>query len=198
MSSPLCTPMSTAALAAVNWLGGITSCTSALTVAQYMAEAMPGTRVIAHRCQSARRACQAMYAVANTVMPRATSRATPRYRRSKRSMRTPPMKGMNKPGKVTTITCRLTFTVEWVAVMMNQLTPAKFMPPPKSEINMAAKKYRKPRWAQINVQSMRLVTAVAMELTSLLLRPIWVAQSIVFSATSEVNVGELSLGIFSL
>ena len=50
------------------------------------------------------------------------------------------MKGMNKPGKVTTITWRLTFTVEWVAAMMYQLTPAKFMPPPKREMNMAVKK----------------------------------------------------------
>ena len=50
------------------------------------------------------------------------------------------MKGMNKPGRVTTMTCRLTFTVECVAAMMNQLTPAKFMPPPKREMNMATKK----------------------------------------------------------
>ena len=55
-------------------------------------------------------------------------------------MSTPPRKGTIKPGSVTTMTCRLTFTVECVAAMMYQLTPTKFIPLPKSETNIAAKK----------------------------------------------------------
>ena len=47
ISIPLCTPISTAALAPVNWLGGITSCTSAFTVAQYIAEPVPVISVMA-------------------------------------------------------------------------------------------------------------------------------------------------------
>jgi hypothetical protein len=38
------------------------------------------------------------------------------------------------------MTCRLTFSVEWVEEMMYQLTPVKFMPLPKSDTNMARKK----------------------------------------------------------
>src|SRR5580704_8013605 len=60
------------------------------------------------------------------------------------------------------MTCRLTFTVECVAAMMYQLTPTKFMPLPKSETNMATKKKRKPRCAQISFQSTGVVTAVVM------------------------------------
>src|SRR5580693_1419044 len=77
-------------------------------------------------------------------------------------MSTPPRNGTKTPGNVTTMTCRLTFTVECVAAMMYQLTPTKFMPLPKSETNMATKKKRKPRCAQISVQSTRGVVAVAM------------------------------------
>ena len=71
--------------------------------------------------------------------------------------------------------------MECVDAMMNQLTPAKFMPPPKSEINMAVKKYRKPRCAQINVQSTRFVVPVATELNSLLLRLVGEAQRLSLS-----------------
>src|SRR5580704_6962270 len=80
---------------------------------------------------------------------------------------------MIKPGSVTTITCRLTFTVECVAARMYQLTPAKFIPLPKSETNIAKKKKRKPRCAQISFQSTVLVVAVAMESISLLSYPRW-------------------------
>jgi hypothetical protein len=52
--------------------------------------------------------------------------------------------------------------VEWVEERMYQLTPVKFMPLPNSETNMATKKKRKPRWAQISVQSTRGVAGVAM------------------------------------
>src|SRR5428012_668 len=62
ISMPLCTPISTAAFAPVNWLGGMTSCTSAFTVAQYIAEPVPVMSVIAYRCQSSRCPLQAMYA----------------------------------------------------------------------------------------------------------------------------------------
>jgi hypothetical protein len=51
---------------------------------------------------------------------------------------------------------------------MYQLTPAKFMPLPNREINMAKKKYRKPRCAQINFQLTGFAVAVAMGLYSLL------------------------------
>jgi hypothetical protein len=44
---------------------------------------------------------------------------------------------------------------------MYQLTPAKFMPLPKSDTNMAKKKKRKPRCAQISFQSTVFVVAVA-------------------------------------
>src|SRR5882762_2184888 len=82
----------------------------------------------------------------------------------------PPRKGTSNPGRVTTITCRLTFTVEWVAARMYQLTATKFMPLPKSETNMARKKKRKPRWAQMIFQSTRGVVdaGLAIEPTSLL------------------------------
>ena len=46
---------------------------------------------------------------------------------------------------------------------MYQLTPAKFIPLPKSETNMARKKKRKPRCAQISFQSTRFVVAAAMK-----------------------------------
>src|SRR5713101_4110205 len=75
---------------------------------------------------------------------------------------------MKSPGRVTTMTCQLTFTVECVAARMYQLTPAQFNPLPKSDSNMAKKKYRNPRCAQISVQSTRFVAAVAMEPVSLL------------------------------
>src|SRR5690242_18013540 len=67
-----------------------------------------------------------------------------------------------------TMTCQLTFTVECVAARMYQLTPAKFIPLPKSETNMATKKKRKPRCAQMSFQSTVLVIVVAMERYSLL------------------------------
>jgi len=81
-----------------------------------------------------------MYAVSNTNNPRTRSSRTPRYRRSKWSMSTPPRNGTNSPGMVMTMTCQLTLTVECVAARMYQLTPAKFMPLPKSDTNMATKK----------------------------------------------------------
>src|SRR5579859_2311779 len=109
-----------------------------------------------------------MYAVARTKRPRMRSSATPRYRRSKRSISTPPRNGTSSPGNVTTMTCRLTLTVECVADMMYQLTPTKFMPLPNSDTNMATKKQRKPRCAQMRRQSTGCATAVAMELSSLL------------------------------
>ncbi len=59
-------------------------------------------------------------------------------------------------------------SLECVAAMMYQLTPAKFIPLPKSETNMAKKKKRKPRWAQISFQSTVCVAVVAIERTSLL------------------------------
>src|SRR5712691_12568939 len=85
-----------------------------------------------------------------------------------RSINTPPRNGTKSPGKVMTITCPLTFTVECVAARMYQLTPAKFIPLPKSDTNMARKKKRKPRCAQISFQSTVFVVAVAMEHISLL------------------------------
>src|SRR5229473_6478851 len=85
-----------------------------------------------------------------------------------RSISTPPRNGTKSPGKVMTITCPLTFTVECVAARMYQLTPAKFIPLPKSDTNMARKKKRKPRCAQISFQSTGFVVAVAMEHISLL------------------------------
>src|SRR5467141_3670505 len=80
-----------------------------------------------------------------------------------RSISTPPRNGTKSPGSVTTITCKLTFTVECVAARMYQLTPAKFMPLPKSDTNMARKKYRKPRCAQISFQSTGFVVAAVIE-----------------------------------
>src|SRR5258707_11897394 len=85
-----------------------------------------------------------------------------------RSISTPPRNGTKSPGTVITITCKLTFTVECVAARMYQLTPAKFIPLPKSDTNMARKKKRKPRCAQISFQSTVLVIVVAMERISLL------------------------------
>ncbi len=55
-------------------------------------------------------------------------------------MSTPPRNGTSKPGSVTTITCKLTFSVECVDARMYQLTPVKFMPLPNSDTNIAAKK----------------------------------------------------------
>ena len=78
MSMPLCTPTSTAAFAPVNWLDGITSCTSAFTVAQYMADPVPVISVMAYKCQSCKWPRQAMYAVARTKKPRIRSSKTPR------------------------------------------------------------------------------------------------------------------------
>src|ERR1700749_4813329 len=105
----------------------------------------------------------------STANPRAISRRTPRYRRSRRSMSTPPRKGTTRPGSVTTMTCQLTATVECVADMMYQLTPMKFMPLPKSETNMAVKKKRNPRCDQRRDQSTRWGAEEAMEPTILLL-----------------------------
>jgi hypothetical protein len=51
---------------------------------------------------------------------------------------------------------------------MYQLTPAKFIPLPKSETNIAKKKKRKPRCAQISFQSTRCVVVAAIEPDSLL------------------------------
>src|SRR5258707_593491 len=86
-----------------------------------------------------------------------------------RSISTPPRNGTKSPGKVMTITCQLTFTVECVAARMYQLTPAKFIPLPKSDTNIATKKYRKPRCRQISFQSTVFIVAIAMEPLSLLL-----------------------------
>src|SRR6516225_8768937 len=85
-----------------------------------------------------------------------------------RSISTPPRKGTTRPGRVTTITCQLTATVECVADMMYQLTPMKFIPLPNSDTNMAVKKKRKERCSHSNPQSTRCVVAVAIEPTSLL------------------------------
>src|SRR6266849_5045896 len=85
-----------------------------------------------------------------------------------RLINTPPRNGTKSPGSVMTMTCQLTFTVECVAARMYQLTPAKFIPLPKSDTNMARKKKRKPRCAQISFQSTVFVVAVAMERISLL------------------------------
>src|SRR5215469_8431755 len=103
----------------------------------------------------------------NTATPRARSRRTPRYRRSRRSISTPPRNGTTRPGRVTTITCQLTASVECVADMMYQLTLMKFMPLPNSDTNIAVKKNRKARWLQRSDQSTRCAVAVAMEPTSL-------------------------------
>src|SRR5260370_29969765 len=81
---------------------------------------------------------------------------------------TPPRNGTNNPGRVTTMTCKLTFTVECVAERMYQLTPAKFIPLPKTDTNMARKKYREPSYAQMRFQSTRFVCAVSMGRISLL------------------------------
>jgi hypothetical protein len=57
----------------------------------------------------------------------------------------------------------LTAIVECVAERMYQLTAVKLSPLPKSETNIATEKKRKPRWAQMTLQSTFLVvTAVAM------------------------------------
>src|SRR5260221_12782287 len=87
-----------------------------------------------------------------------------------RSISTPPRNGTKSPGRVMTMTCQLTFTVECVAARMYQLTPAKFIPLPKSDTNMAKKKKRKPRCAQISFQSTVCVAVVSMERISLLSR----------------------------
>src|ERR1700692_2733514 len=59
-------------------------------------------------------------------------------------MSTPPNGGTTSPGKVTRITIRLTFTVEWVAPRTNQVTPAKFIPVPNSDTSIAIKKKGNP------------------------------------------------------
>jgi hypothetical protein len=59
-------------------------------------------------------------------------------------MSTPPKGGTTSPGRVTSITMRLTFTVEWVAPRTYQVTPAKFIPVPKSDTSMATKKKGNP------------------------------------------------------
>src|SRR5215472_14913247 len=167
-SIPVCTPTSTAAFPPVNWLGGITSCTSAFTFAQDIAEPVPVISVIKYKCQISSCPRHAMYAIPSTANPRARSSNTPRYRRSRRSISTPPRNGTTRPGRVTTITCQLTATVECVADMMYQLTPMKFIPLPNSDTNMAVKKKRKERCSHSNPQSTRCVVAVAIEPTSLL------------------------------
>src|ERR1700674_653409 len=75
---------------------------------------------------------------------RAASSVTPRYRRSTRSINTPPNGGTTSPGRVTRITIRLTFTVECVAPRTYQVTPAKFIPVPNSDTSIATKKKGKP------------------------------------------------------
>src|SRR5271169_2749059 len=87
-------------------------------------------------------------------------------------MSTPPRKGTTSPGRVTTMTCQLTATVECVADMMYQLTPMKFMPLPNSDTNIAAKKKRNDRCPSSSRQSTRGLGAVAMESNSLLLKRI--------------------------
>src|SRR5271169_7218053 len=69
---------------------------------------------------------------------------TPRYRRSTRSISTPPKGGTTRPGRVTRITIRLTFTVEWVAPRTYHVTPAKFIPVPNSDTSIATKKKGNP------------------------------------------------------
>src|ERR1700733_4366963 len=59
-------------------------------------------------------------------------------------MSTPPNGGTTSPGKVTRMTIRLTSTVEWVAPKTYQVTPAKFIPVPKSDTSMATKKKGNP------------------------------------------------------
>src|SRR5580693_1079119 len=59
-------------------------------------------------------------------------------------MSTPPNGGTTSPGNVTRITIRLTFTVECVAPSTYQVTPAKFIPVPNSETNIATKKKGNP------------------------------------------------------
>src|SRR5580693_8372076 len=86
-----------------------------------------------------------------------------------RSISTPPRNGTTRPGRVTTMTCQLTATVECVADMMYQLTPMKFIPLPNSETNIAVKKYRNARCSHSSFQSTRCLSTVAIESASLLL-----------------------------
>src|ERR1700731_3749030 len=89
-------------------------------------------------------------------------------------MRTPPTKGTNSPGSVTTMTCMLTAMVECVADRMYQLTAVKFKPLPNRETNIATEKNRKPRCAQMTRQSTRVVVvAVGIEPAILLLAEAW-------------------------
>src|SRR5271154_6131877 len=59
-------------------------------------------------------------------------------------MSTPPKGGTTKPGNVTRMTIRLTFTVEWVAPKTYQVTPAKFIPVPNRDTSIATKKKGNP------------------------------------------------------
>src|SRR5208283_926174 len=61
------------------------------------------------------------------------------------------------------MTCQLTATVEWVADMMYQLTPMKFIPLPNSEMNIAVKKKRNARCPHSSYQYTRCVAVVANE-----------------------------------
>src|SRR3984893_13651815 len=75
---------------------------------------------------------------------RAASSVIPRYLRSTRSISTPPNGGTTSPGSVTRMTIRLTFTVECVAPSTYQVTPAKFIPVPNNDTNIATKKKGNP------------------------------------------------------
>src|SRR6266403_5699285 len=91
-----------------------------------------------------------------------------------RSINTPPTKGTNRPGSVTTMTGMLTAMVECVADRMYQLTAVKFKPLPNRETNIATEKNRKPRCAQMARQSTRVVVvAVGIEPAILLLGEAW-------------------------
>src|ERR1700732_4082961 len=77
----------------------------------------------------------------------------PKSRRSTRSMSTPPNGGTTNPGSVTRITIRLTFTVECVEPRTYQVTPAKFIPVPNNDTNMAKKKNGNPGTRNSDCQS---------------------------------------------
>ena len=79
-----------------------------------------------------------------TITARAASIVIPRYRRSTRSISTPPNGGTTSPGSVTRMTIKLTLTVECVTPRTYQVTPAKFIPVPNRETSMAMKKKGNP------------------------------------------------------
>src|SRR6202022_1241994 len=92
-------------------------------------------------------------AVPNTITPRGASSVMPRYRRSTRSINTPPNGGTTNPGSVTRITIKLTFTVECVAPRTYHVTPAKFIPVPNNDTNIAKKTNGNPGMRNSDFQS---------------------------------------------